>query len=335
MFNKIYDKIKKFLKENILYIGILVFVYTVCNIELPYYIDAPGSVIDVSERIQIENSYESTGNMYMASVTEIKGIIPTLLWALVDNKMDIVKKEEKLYNNETYEEANIRNHIMLDDSTNNAKVVAFSHAGKDYKISNAKLYVVYIMENAETELKIGDEVISINGKKVNKVDDIKEVVKNTEVGESISIVVKRDDKEITTTSKVYLEDNQKYIGVSSLLDYTVETAPEVKFTFEKSESGPSGGLMLSLAIYNSLVEEDITKGRTIVGTGTIDMDGNVGAIGGIKYKLAAAVKAKADLFLVPKDNYEEATAIIEEYNYDIELVEVSTFKEALDKLNRS
>ena len=335
MFNKIYDKIKKFLKENILYIGILVFVYTVCNIELPYYIDAPGSVIDVSERIQIEISYESTGNMYMASVTEIKGIIPTLLWALVDNKMDIVKKEEKLYNNETYEEANIRNHIMLDDSTNNAKVVAFSHAGKDYKISNAKLYVVYIMENAETELKIGDEVISINGKKVNKVDDIKEVVKNTEVGESISIVVKRDDKEITTTSKVYLEDNQKYIGVSSLLDYTVETAPEVKFTFEKSESGPSGGLMLSLAIYNSLVEEDITKGRTIVGTGTIDMDGNVGAIGGIKYKLAAAVKAKADLFLVPKDNYEEATAIIEEYNYDIELVEVSTFKEALDKLNRS
>ena len=93
--------------------------------------------------------------------------------------------------------------------------------------------------------------------------------------------------------------------------------------------------MLSLAIYNSLVEEDITGGKKIVGTGTIDADGNVGAIGGVKYKIAAAVKAKADLFLVPSDNYEEAKEVVEKHNYKIKLISVSTFDEAIDKLSKN
>ena len=55
----------------------------------------------------------------------------------------------------------------------------------------------------------------------------------------------------------------------------------------------------ALLIYDYLTEEDITKGRTIVGTGTIDENGNVGSIGGVKYKLKGAVKNKAEIFLVP------------------------------------
>ena len=65
--------------------------------------------------------------------------------------------------------------------------------------------------------------------------------------------------------------------------------------------------MLTLAIYNSLVDKDITKGKKVVGTGTIEEDGSVGSIGGVKYKLNGAVRQKADVFLVPAgENYEEA-----------------------------
>ena len=99
-----------------------------------------------------------------------------------------------------------------------------------------------------------------------------------------------------------------------------------------TESGPSGGLMMSLALYNSLVSEDITKGRTIIGTGTIDIDGNVGAIGGVRYKLIGAVKKKAEIFLVPEENYEEALEVKTEKNYDIRLISVKTLQEAIDAL---
>ena len=89
---------------------------------------------------------------------------------------------------------------------------------------------------------------------------------------------------------------------------------------------------MSLAIYNSLVEEDITKGKTVVGTGTIDIDGNVGAIGGVKYKLIGAVKNKADVFLVPKDNYEEAIEVKNEKGYDITILSVDTLSDAIESL---
>ena len=91
--------------------------------------------------------------------------------------------------------------------------------------------------------------------------------------------------------------------------------------------------MTSLAIYNALTSEDITNGHIIVGTGTIDSDGNVGSVGGVKYKLAGAIKNKAKIFIVPNgENYKEAIELKEKNNYDIEIVGVSTFKEAVDYL---
>ena len=65
---------------------------------------------------------------------------------------------------------------------------------------------------------------------------------------------------------------------------------------------------------------------------TIDIDGNIGEIDGIKYKIAGAVKNKMDIVLVSPYNYEEAKKIVEENNYNIELVSVSTFKEAIEYL---
>lgn len=89
---------------------------------------------------------------------------------------------------------------------------------------------------------------------------------------------------------------------------------------------------MSLTIYNQLVEKDITKGKKIVGTGTIDINGNVGEIGGVKYKLIGAVKNDADVFMCPEENYEEAKKIAEEKDYDITILSVRTFQEAIEKL---
>ena len=95
---------------------------------------------------------------------------------------------------------------------------------------------------------------------------------------------------------------------------------------------PSGGLMMSLAIYNALMEEDITGGKRIIGTGTIDIEGNVGEIGGVRYKLIGAVHEDADAFLVPVGNYDEAVEVAEEKGYDIPIISVSSLSEAIEAL---
>ena len=92
--------------------------------------------------------------------------------------------------------------------------------------------------------------------------------------------------------------------------------------------GPSAGLMFALGIYNALTPGDLTQGYKIAGTGTISTDGRVGPVGGVKYKIAAAEKAGAKVFLAPQDNFEEA----QKYARKLRVVPVRTFKEAVEAL---
>ena len=67
-------------------------------------------------------------------------------------------------------------------------------------------------------------------------------------------------------------------------------------------SGPSAGLMFSLAVYDTLTPGSLTDGEVVAGTGEIRPDGSVGPIGGIDQKIAGAARDGAELFLVPPDN---------------------------------
>ena len=97
--------------------------------------------------------------------------------------------------------------------------------------------------------------------------------------------------------------------------------------------------MFSLEIYNQLMKEDITKGYNIAGTGSINEQGEVGRIGGVKQKVIAAEQAKADIFFAPNEfgsptsNYQEALEVANQLNVKIKIVPIDTFDEALEYLN--
>ena len=133
-------------------------------------------------------------------------------------------------------------------------------------------------------------------------------------------------------SSVFEVDGIRYVGIMITSNYDAITNKKVNINVKRNESGSSGGLMLSLAIYSKLTGNDLTKGDKIIGTGTIDMKGNVGTISGVKYKLIGAVKKKAKVFLCPEENYEEAIRIKEEKKYNIDIVKVNTFEEAINYL---
>ena len=116
--------------------------------------------------------------------------------------------------------------------------------------------------------------------------------------------------------------------------FDIESNVNVQIDSKASESGPSGGMMMALMAYNAVTKQDLTNGLKIVGTGTIDLDGNVGEIGGVKYKLMGAVKNKADVFFVPVENYDEAIEVKNKKKYDIEVVKVATLKDAINYLEK-
>ena len=103
---------------------------------------------------------------------------------------------------------------------------------------------------------------------------------------------------------------------------------------DTNTGGPSGGMMQSLYIYNQLSEFDISHGLKIGGTGTIRIDGTVGAIGGIEQKIYTSAMNNIDIFFVPfaSNNYEDALEVYNTLNTDMILVGVDTFEDALNYL---
>lgn len=330
MFNKLYDKIKEIFLKNYRFLIFLFVMVILFTIKLPYTIDAPGGYINVTKRIEIDNAYQSDGSFNMAYVSEVRATIPTVLYALLNKNWDVSKNEDILLENETVEDLLFRNKLALKEANNNATIVAYTKAGLDYNIINQELYIAYVDEEADTTLKVGDLIISVDGKDVTSKSEIGSIIETKKNGERIDFKVLNDNKEYERTAYIKEIDGEEIIGIIIYEILELETNPSIKIKTESSESGPSGGLMTSLAIYNSLVEEDITNGKTIVGTGTIDAEGNVGSIGGVKYKLLGAVRENAKIFIVPNgENYLEASNLKDKNNYDIEIVGVSTFDEAL------
>lgn len=333
MLKKVYDEVKKILKNNYKSLILFIVLLLTCTIEFPYYIEAPGGIIKVDDRVKIENSYEKSGSFNLAYVSEIKATIPTLLYSFVNQNWDVLKKEEVIYDNETMKEADYRDKLLLEEAKNNAVIVAYTNANKKIELSNEHIFIIYVDEKADTNLRIGDEIIEVDGIKITSKKQLDEIMLEKNNNEKIKVIAKRNNKEVECYGTLRKENNKKIIGLGVTKTSDIKTTPKIELEFKKSESGPSGGLVLALSIYNSLVSEDITQGRKIVGTGTIDVNGNVGSIGGVEYKIKGAVKEKADIFLVPAgENYEEAQKVIKENNYKIKLIPVTTFNDALEKL---
>lgn len=332
MITKVYEKIKEILKNNFRFLILLIVLFGLVTFELPYYIDAPGGLIDVSERIDIENSYSVEGSFNLAYVSEMKATIPTLLFSLFQKDWDVLKKEEVVASNETIEEMDYRNNILLQEANQNAVYIGFQKASKYVSITNQKVYVVYIDEQAQTDLSIGDQILEINHLPIHSKQDVYDILKDCQVGETVSITVETKSGNITKTAKMIKEGNRAIIGIVTAELKDIDTNENVAFHFKPSESGPSGGFMMALSIYNYLTEDDLTHGLKIVGTGTIDELGNVGSIGGVEYKIKAAVKKKAKIFFCPEDNYEEAYQVIEDNHLDIQLVKVGHIDDAITYL---
>lgn len=323
---------KKYLKENYKFLIILILLVLCFTVHFPYYIDTPGGISDVSSKIEIDG-YKSSGSFNLAYVREYRATIPTLIISLFNKDWNVYKEEDMLLENETDASYLSRDKILMQESISNAISVAYKYADKKIEVKNNKLYVLYIDKYAKTDLKVGDEIIAINNKSIYSKKDVENTLKSLKENNKINITVKNKDKEYNRYAYIIEEENAKRIGilVSNVREY--ETDPKIKINVDSNESGSSGGLITALSIYNSLVKDDITNDLTIVGTGTIDLDGNIGSIGGVKYKLKSAVKEHADLFIVPiGENYEEAIKVKKENNYDIEILGVSTFEEVLKYL---
>lgn len=332
MFNKLYENIKSFIVENYKFLlvwGIIIFLFFY---EFPFVIYTPGGIVNLESRIEVEDGYETEGSLNMSYVSLVKGTLPMILLSYVIPNWDLIKSSEITIEDESVDELLEMEKLYMQSSIDNATILAYQTAGAEINITREVNNIIYISDEAETNLEVYDEILQADGQNITTVDELKEIVNRKKEGDTIIFTVNRNGKERECQAKIYDTSDGLKVGISFLTTYEYETDPKISVETKASESGSSGGLMLTLAIYNALTPDDITKGRTIVGTGTISLDGTVGAIDGVKYKILGADKNDAEIFLCPMENYEEALRVKEEFDLDIKIHGVATFQEALEYL---
>lgn len=329
-------RIKKYIINDIkrnykFYIGLFL-IMTLFLVRFDYVIYTPGSLENLNDRIIVTPSNESKGSMNLTYVTSIPANIPNMLLSLIIPNWDIESLNNMRYEDESEKEIENRDKIYLKDTSYDAIIAAFKEANMKYEITSVDVTITYIYNIAKTNLKVGDVIKTINGVKITSFNSLINEVNKYEVGEELIINVLRNNKIIECEATLVSEENKKMIGISLAELKNIKTNPEVKFVFKNNESGSSRGLMCALEIYNRITKYDITKGDIISGTGIIDENGNVGSIGGVKYKLKGAVNKHAKVFIVPSDNYEEAISLKNKYKYDIEIIKADTLKNVIKAL---
>jgi len=323
---------KKYLKFTyktiiIYFVALLILLYP-----MPYYISSGGGISDINEKFTIENGYKSKGSFNLSYVTQLDATVSSYLMSYFMPNWEREKVEVyQVTSNETPKDINNRGKIQLQRANQNGVLLAYKLAGKTVNIKDTKYYVGYILNDNIKKIKVGDILYKVNDIEVDDFEEIREASKKYD---KVKITVKRDDEIIEETIESILdkENNTKYLGLAFFELFDYELDPKIEFKFDANEYGSSAGFMTTLAVYNTLIPEDLTHGLKIAGTGTIHDDGSVGEIGGVNYKLIGAVYGNADIFFVPSENYEEAMKVKKEKNYKIDVIEVKNINDAIKYL---
>ncbi|MEV4537237.1 PDZ domain-containing protein [Asanoa sp. NPDC049518] len=283
--------------------------FGVLSAPVPYVVLGPGPTVNTlgkeadKEVIQISGTqtFSSAGQLRLTTVKvspETK-LLPAIAGWFSD-KQAVVPKELIYPPDQTEQQVEQQNAEDFQASQTSAETVALMKLGYPIQVT-----VKSVAKDgaANSLLNAGDVITSVDGKAVKTAPDLTDAIRAKPAGSTITIGYTRGGQPAETQITPKTVDGQQRIGVE--IEQKQPHPFDLKFDLEDI-GGPSAGLMFTLGIIDKLGADDLTGGKIIAGTGTIDDQGNVGPIGGIPQKLVGAKDAGAVAFLVPADNCEEA-----------------------------
>jgi Lon-like protease len=187
---------------------------------------------------------------------------------------------------------------------------------------------------SDAVLDPGDQLIEVDGTEVVTIEDLGPILEQRAPGDVITVRFERPG-EGEREGEVELiggDDGRTLIGFAPFDTATADLPFEIAID-SGAIGGPSAGLAFTLSLIDALTEGELTGGRRVAVTGTIRLDGSVGAIGGLIEKTSAVRQGSATIFLIPTEQGEEQIAAARAIaGDDVEIVPVATLQEAIDAL---
>jgi PDZ domain-containing protein len=183
---------------------------------------------------------------------------------------------------------------------------------------------------AAGKLRRGDVIVAANGRAATTACTLQRILADRPSGAESTLEVRRGGRVRRVRLKPLTDSGtgRRLVGIVAEPLVRIDKLPVPVKIDAGRVGGPSAGLAFTLQVSEEL-GRDADHGLKVAATGTMEADGCVDAIGGIKQKTAGARDADVDVFLVPAgDNFREA----KRYAHGLPLVAVRSFPQALSAL---
>lgn len=289
------------------------------------YARVPASAESVNDRVEYNDLpddvevYETSGDFFFVTVS---APAQSLLSWVIGSTEDVVDPltEEGKFGRRTPAQNRQLSLQQMRTATQEAQYVALLAAGYEPTIEPGEVIIEEILcavegENGECEedfpsasvLEPADTILEIDGVPVGTLADLAEELDGLEPGDTVDMKIRRTEVgefDVTVELSVSPDDpNRTIVGFRPFDTATVDLPFDVSID-SGAVGGPSAGLAFTLALIDELTPGDLTGGRNIAVTGTIDLEGNVGPIGGLEQKVNAVEQHGVDVFFVPASQFE-------------------------------
>ena len=338
-------------------IGILAVIFVIVAGILIYpmdsYISQPGGAYNLAPLVEVEDGdINDVGTFSLMTISLSKANVLSYAISKFSTSRKILPAKNVRRAGENEKEYSVRQKKLMSTSQFNAIYVAFKKTGLTFEVDFNGVDVMGVMANgaADGVLEAGDKILSIDGVQLTKAGQFYDFIAARSNGDELLMSIERNEKplNVSITLQEIPGENRAGLGISFSEDHVITTNPSVNI-YTSNIGGPSAGLMFTLEIMNQLLDEDLTKGYKIAGTGEMYEDGTVGRIGGADFKVIAASRAGVDIFFAPDDllsekvrkanpgiqtNYEEAVQMAEKIGTKMIIVPVVTIDDALEYLEK-
>ncbi|MGW7515751.1 YlbL family protein [Streptomyces sp. NPDC054796] len=325
-------------------------------IKVPYAEMSPGPTVNTLGEhggepvlnIKDHKNYDTSGHLNMTTVrvtgADYRMNLVEAVYGWLRHDSAVVPHSTLYPDNKSAQEVDEQNAEEFSASQESAKVAALEELGIPVK---SRVLVSSVVKDGPSEgtLHAGDTIKAVDGRTVKDPESVAKLVTKHEPGEKVSFTVvpaakakaaekanrqpsKSDEKNVTVTTKKAPDDGRAIVGIQPGAGHTFPFEIDIKLA---DVGGPSAGLMFALGIVDKLTPQDLTGGKFVAGTGTIDDDGKVGEIGGIQMKLVAARDKGAEFFLTPSGNCPSAA---KDKPDGLTLVKTRTMDDAMSALKK-
>lgn len=300
---------------------------------------APGPVEDSLSIVDIDGAetFPSVGELLLTTIS-VQDSLGLAAWfrSVTSSATETVPREQVFPTGVDRDELRERNLAAMSDSQLTATIAGLTEAGFELTPEGAR--IVLVTEDAVTDELREDDVIVAVGPDRQPIEDsgqVVEAVQANDPGDRMTFHVERNGEpetlEVTLGSS---PDDPDVAFVGVLLMTEIDLPVDIDID-AGSIGGPSAGMIFALTIVDLLGEDDLTGGHVVAGTGTIDREGLVGPVGGVRQKVIGATGRRdgqdpATVFLVPRANLDDARGA--PVRRDITVVPVDELSDALAAL---